>query len=144
MSYMGHQRFLPPGHSFQKLKKAFIGKKEWDSPPQYLKGQEIFKMVEHIQTKFGKRKIKKRKRDDGGGEGEGDEDIFLKLYKKKSIFFDLEYWKYLLVRHLLDVMHIEKNVCENIYGIVKSCFPNLIRVHTCKCFLCLLRAVFRI
>ncbi|KAK9232680.1 hypothetical protein WN943_022928 [Citrus x changshan-huyou] len=35
---------------------------------------------------------------------------------KKSIFYNLEYWNYLLVRHQLDVMHIEKNVCESIYG----------------------------
>ena len=35
-------------------------------------------------------------------------------WKKKSIFFDLKYWKYLHVRHNLDVMHIEKNVCESI------------------------------
>ncbi|VVA41815.1 PREDICTED: transposon, partial [Prunus dulcis] len=35
---------------------------------------------------------------------------------KKSIFFDLEYWKYLSVRHALDVMHIEKNVCDSIIG----------------------------
>ena len=37
-------------------------------------------------------------------------------WKKKSIFFELEYWKYLHVRHNLDVMHIEKNVCKNIIG----------------------------
>ena len=37
-------------------------------------------------------------------------------WKKKSIFFDLEYWKYLHVRHNLDVMHIDKNVCESIIG----------------------------
>ena len=37
-------------------------------------------------------------------------------WKKKFIFFDLEYWKYLHVRHNLDVMHIEKNVCESIIG----------------------------
>ena len=35
---------------------------------------------------------------------------------KKSIFYNLEYWKHLLVRHQLDVMYIEKNVCESIYG----------------------------
>jgi hypothetical protein len=29
---------------------------------------------------------------------------------KKSIFFQLPYWKHLLVRHNLDVMHIEKNI----------------------------------
>lgn len=37
-------------------------------------------------------------------------------WKEKSIFFDLEYWKHLHVRHNLDVMHIEKNMCESIIG----------------------------
>ena len=36
--------------------------------------------------------------------------------KKKSIFFKLEYWKSLQVHYHLDVMHIEKNVCESIIG----------------------------
>ena len=31
---------------------------------------------------------------------------------KKSIFFALKYWKYLHVRHNLNVMQIKKNVCE--------------------------------
>ena len=35
-------------------------------------------------------------------------------WKKKFIFFNPEYWRYLHVCHNLDVMHIEKNVCENI------------------------------
>ena len=38
------------------------------------------------------------------------------VWKKKSIFFDLEYWKTLLVRHNLDVMHIEKNEHDSIIG----------------------------
>lgn len=46
------------------------------------------------------------------------------IWKKKSIVFDLEYWTYFHVRHVLDVMHIEKNVCESIvstlHGIGKS------------------------
>ncbi|XP_074377319.1 uncharacterized protein LOC141718839 [Apium graveolens] len=37
-------------------------------------------------------------------------------WKKISIFFKLEYWKFHHVRHCLDVMHIEKNVCDNIIG----------------------------
>ena len=36
--------------------------------------------------------------------------------EKKSIFFMLPYWEHLLLRHSLDVMHIEKNVCDNIVG----------------------------
>ncbi|GJT18586.1 uncharacterized protein Tco_0877292 [Tanacetum coccineum] len=37
-------------------------------------------------------------------------------WKKKSIFFKLPYWEHMLLRHNLDVMHIEKNVCDNIIG----------------------------
>ncbi|CAL8167754.1 unnamed protein product [Prunus armeniaca] len=50
----------------------------------------------------------------GGSVGENDGDRV--CWKKKSKFFNLEYWKYLLVRHVLDVMHIEKNVCDSIIG----------------------------
>ncbi|XP_052181232.1 uncharacterized protein LOC127794290 [Diospyros lotus] len=37
-------------------------------------------------------------------------------WSKKSILFELPYWSKLLMRHNLDVMHIEKNVCDNIVG----------------------------
>ena len=33
---------------------------------------------------------------------------------KKSIFFELPYWVNNLLHHNLDVMHIEKNVCDNV------------------------------
>ena len=39
-----------------------------------------------------------------------------KIWNKKSFFFQLEYWKHLVLRQNLDVMHIEKNVCNNIIG----------------------------
>ena len=48
------------------------------------------------------------------GKRNGKCPVSQSYWKKKSIFFDLEYWKYLYVRHVLDVMHIEKNVCESI------------------------------
>ena len=34
----------------------------------------------------------------------------------KSIFFELEYWRYFYIQQNLDVMHTEKNVCESIVG----------------------------
>lgn len=40
------------------------------------------------------------------------------IWKKKSIFFRLPYWKDNLLRHNLDVMHIEKNVMDNIFGTI--------------------------
>ncbi|MDQ9785818.1 hypothetical protein, partial [Serratia marcescens] len=35
---------------------------------------------------------------------------------KLSIFFDLPYWKPILLKHNLDVMHIEKNICDSVLG----------------------------
>jgi hypothetical protein len=37
---------------------------------------------------------------------------------KWSIFWELPYWKTNLLRHNLDVMHIEKNMFENIFNTV--------------------------
>lgn len=36
-------------------------------------------------------------------------------WTKRSIFWDLPYWRHNLLRHNLDVMHIEKNVFENVF-----------------------------
>ncbi|CAL2228625.1 unnamed protein product [Prunus armeniaca] len=63
-------------------------------------------MVEDINYIWGTK--------NGGSIGENDGDKV--CWKKKSKFFDLEYWKYLLVKHVIDVMHIEKNICDSIIG----------------------------
>ncbi|XP_020258143.1 uncharacterized protein LOC109834511 [Asparagus officinalis] len=67
---------------------------------------------------------KKRKRNNNENDGDDDEDEDdtsdidnqneLTRWKKRSIFFSLPYWKELVLRHNLDVMHIEKNICESI------------------------------
>jgi len=41
-------------------------------------------------------------------------------WNKKSIFFQLSYWKDLLLSHNLDVMHIEKNIYDNIVGTIMN------------------------
>ncbi|KAL6321680.1 hypothetical protein AAG906_031189 [Vitis piasezkii] len=105
-SYTGHRRFLPCNHPFRKQKKAFNGEQEFGSTSQPLSGEEILRKIDVICNSWGKNKITRGK-------------LNVKTtncWKKKSIFFDLEYWKYLHVRHNLDVMHIEKNVCESIIG----------------------------
>jgi hypothetical protein len=38
------------------------------------------------------------------------------MWKKKSIFWELEYWKFLEVRSTIDVMHVTKNLCVNLLG----------------------------
>ena len=37
---------------------------------------------------------------------------------KRSIFWELPYWSKCIIRHNLDVMHIEKNVFDNIFNTV--------------------------
>ena len=39
-------------------------------------------------------------------------------WTKRSIFWDLSYWKHNLLRHNLDVMHIEKNFFDNVFNAV--------------------------
>ena len=38
------------------------------------------------------------------------------MWKKKSIFWELPYWKVLEVRSSIDVMHVTKNLCVNLLG----------------------------
>ncbi|CAN6332354.1 unnamed protein product [Urochloa humidicola] len=38
------------------------------------------------------------------------------LEEEECFFFQLPYWKSLLIRHNLDVMHVEKNICESLLG----------------------------
>ena len=109
--YTGHIRYLPQTHSFRKQRKAFNGEPEFGWPPEPLSGEQILMKVGGIKVSWGKKyvhlkkssKSKKRKKTSVMSK---DDDV---CWKKKSIFFKLEYWKYFPIRHNLDVMHIEKN-----------------------------------
>ncbi|XP_074337759.1 uncharacterized protein LOC141674958 [Apium graveolens] len=48
--------------------------------------------------------------------GRGSQKGGVSMEKTISFFFELEYWKFHHVRLCLDVMHVEKNVCDNIIG----------------------------
>jgi hypothetical protein len=50
-----------------------------------------------------------------GKEAKGTQAL-LKVWKRRSIFRDLPYWKIFRMPHSLDVMHITKNVCESLLG----------------------------
>jgi hypothetical protein len=55
---------------------------------------------------------------DGGDSIEEPEQVVIKMpegMKRKSIFYELPYWKDLLISHLLDPMHIFKNVPDSIF-----------------------------
>ena len=99
--YMGHRRFLPLDHKW-RASKAFDGKAERKEAPKPLSGNDIlYQLSGSKDMKFGKH-VQSPKRDDN--------------WRKKSIFFELPYWSSLMLRHNLDVMHIEKNVFDNILG----------------------------
>ena len=97
--YLNHRRFLPVNHPYRKKKKAF-GSVEMRKARAPLRGKEVYNIVRDITTEYGK----PYKAAAATG------------YKKKSIFWDLPYWSFLEVRHCLDAMHIEKNVCDAIVG----------------------------
>ena len=100
--YQGHRRYLPRHHPYRRKKAAFNGEQELGQALPPLSGQQVLEQQEKIQFSFGN-EVKKSKKVDCP-------------WKKKSIFFELEYWKFHHVRHCLDVMHIEKNVCDSLVG----------------------------
>ena len=58
------------------------------------------------------------------GKGPGNEPVpnddqgHVPMWKKKSIFWELPYWKVLEVRRSIDVMHLTKNLCVNLLGFI--------------------------
>lgn len=139
---MGHRRWLPQNHVFRRRKKEFDNTKEMELAPITMSGSSALRMLQGRVFVLGKKVVvakkgkgkKKGKDSEKGTEGpekqkrkrapnkksgnvarkpeKKPEDCF----KKKSIFFDLEYWEHNKLRHNLDVMHIEKNVFENLIG----------------------------
>ncbi|XP_031127651.1 uncharacterized protein LOC116029751 [Ipomoea triloba] len=114
--YMGHRRFLDKFHPYRRLKKSFNGVQDYTDAPQPLTGIQVYERVDCINVTFGKTQKLKSQR---GKRSESNVDVpsnEKSPWKKKSIFFDLPYWKTLDVRHSIDVMHVEKNVCDSLVG----------------------------
>lgn len=112
--FMGHRRFLHKNHRFRKDRISFDGTQEKELAPEMLSGTEILEHTQYVECNFGKQinmSNGKRKR---------NENTEYQPWKKKSIFFMLSYWEHHLLRHNLDVMHIEKNVCDNVLGTLLS------------------------
>ncbi|KAL5570264.1 hypothetical protein UlMin_026839 [Ulmus minor] len=111
MSYCNHIRFLPINHPYRR--KKYTSARLRDKAllcPTIPKGTEVVEQLRKVVNDFGKGR-KKRRRDE-------EEDT---MWKKKSVFFSLPYWEVLVVRHNLDVMHVEKNVCDSIINTLLDC-----------------------
>jgi hypothetical protein len=50
------------------------------------------------------------------GKKKKEPKLYLVIWKRKSVFWDLPYWHILDTPHSLDLMHIKKNVCEILLG----------------------------
>ncbi|KAL5563237.1 hypothetical protein UlMin_032984 [Ulmus minor] len=110
MAYCNHIRFLPKNHPYRRKKYPPTKLREVAPQcPAIAIGVEVAKQLRNVVNDFGKGL--KRSRDE-----ENDT-----MWKKKSIFFGLPYWEVLVVRHNLDVMHVEKNVCESIINTLLDC-----------------------
>jgi hypothetical protein len=95
---------------YKKNKKDFfIGRVEKDVAPSRLSSEKLHDVVsEYGDIVFGLQSGKKKFPGFG----------LTHNWVKRSIFWELSYWKTNLLYHNLDVMHIEKNVFENIFNTV--------------------------
>ncbi|XP_048599789.1 uncharacterized protein LOC125579921 [Brassica napus] len=125
--YMGNRRRLPPGHRYRYKKAWFDNTVEEGNANRIQTGAEIYDTLQTFRNDFGRPLDKKSKRkrseledDEMVQEEECEESNDLWRWTKRSIFFELPYWKDMPVRHNIDVMHVEKNVSDAILSILKQ------------------------
>jgi hypothetical protein len=110
IGYIGHRCFLPKDHARQRS-LAFDGQPETRDAPGKFSTKEILVQLEKVKhVRPGKHPTpppRKRMRGEDGG---------TKIFSRKVLLWMMPYWKDLLLPYNLDVMHIEKNICENILG----------------------------
>ncbi|KAK1665063.1 hypothetical protein QYE76_053222 [Lolium multiflorum] len=102
--YPGARRWLRLDHPWRKRGDLFNGKDEPDGPPRPRSGAEIDDL------------LKNWKECPAPGKKRPKPEPLLGVWKARSVFHDLEYWKVLHTPHSLDVMHITKNVTKSLLG----------------------------
>ena len=111
--FMGHRRWLRDDDPWRKRKDLFDGETEPRGRPRTRSGEEIDELLK--TWKDCPLSGKKQKAPEPGKKRKAPEPL-LKVWKTRSVFWDLPYWKIHRVPHSLDVMHIMKNVCESLLG----------------------------
>ncbi|GJU70041.1 hypothetical protein Tco_1256300 [Tanacetum coccineum] len=104
--YVGYRRFLRTQYPLRSKFKEFCGFPELKPKPRkftemdiQLQISKVFKRVPGKHPEIAKKNPKPNRK------------IELN-WSKRSIFWDLEYWPFLLLKNNYDVMHIEKNALE--------------------------------
>ena len=105
-----HRMFLEKDHVFRRDRKIFLkGQTVTREPPRIRTGDELLMQLIDLgirkETDLDAREINPRICKSCG-------------WKKLSIFWDFPYWRSNLIRHNLDVMHIEKNVFDNLFNTI--------------------------
>ncbi|XP_024178852.2 uncharacterized protein LOC112184856 [Rosa chinensis] len=112
--FMGHRRWLDEDHQYRGWRNNFNGFPEHRDRPKLMTGSDCLRDISGLKFQYGKgtKSPLTRKR----SRSKGVPEPYKGNWRKISIFFDLPYWEHLLLRHNLDVMHIEKNVTDSVVG----------------------------
>ncbi|KAK1665949.1 hypothetical protein QYE76_054108 [Lolium multiflorum] len=102
--FQGTRMWLRFDHPWRKRKDLFNGEEELGRAPRPRSGEEISELLENWEECPAPGKKRPR------------ESPLLGVWKARSVFWDLPYWKVLHTPHSLDVMHIMKNVTESLLG----------------------------
>jgi hypothetical protein len=102
--FMGHRRWLGQDDPWRKCKELFNRQVKIRRAPRTRSGKEIFEI------------LKNWKECPAPGKKRKAPTPLMKVWKTRSVFWDLPYWKILHMPHSLDVKHIMKNVCESLLG----------------------------
>ncbi|XP_019246481.1 PREDICTED: uncharacterized protein LOC109226136 [Nicotiana attenuata] len=101
-----HSRFLPMNHEFRRNTSAFMKNlTDFKEPLACLCSEEIWNRVRDLP-----KVIESPPSKSGYGVTHN--------WTKRSIFWELPYWKHNLLRHKLDVMHIEKKFLDNLFNTI--------------------------
>ncbi|GJZ94986.1 hypothetical protein Tco_0667189, partial [Tanacetum coccineum] len=106
-AYVGHRRFLKKPHKWRRSLE-FNGQTDNTDPPKEFGRDVILAQLDRLPTR-----VKGKHPSHGGVKIKRNVHVELN-WTKRSIFYELEYWSFLSLRHNLDIMHIEKNVLEAI------------------------------
>ncbi|GKE94439.1 uncharacterized protein Tco_1579294, partial [Tanacetum coccineum] len=103
--YVGYRRFLRTQHPLRSKFKEFYGFPEHNPKPRKFTEMDIMLQISKVFKRFPRKHPDIAKKNPKPNRQ-------IELNSKRSIFWDLEYWPFLLLKNNLDVMHIEKNALE--------------------------------
>ena len=112
IGYFGHFRFLPEGHPLRR-NNEFAGLHESNDSPGEFSIEELLaelEKVKHVRPGKLQGGVKRKHSELECGR--------VKIWSRMVSLWKLPYWHKLKLRHNLDVMHIEKNICESLIATI--------------------------